>query len=357
VLIDMHAHAIPREFPPVGARAAGARWPRMEAAEGGARRLLPGGPGGGGLLSQPVCWDVAERRRAMQANGVDAEVVSPMPGLLGYAFSPADGLDLCRHVNEVIADLTQAESQRFFGLGSVPMQDPTLAAKELSNVKRQGLLGVEIASNVNGISLGDDRFVDFFEEAESQDLAIFVHGLAPTFGDRYPPSAGGGFGVAAEISIGAISLLASGIFDKCPNLRIALSHGAGGFPLMLTRAQFFWGRTWNEEQGADSVVGGVGAKPFETSPAAQARRFFYDSLVFDRRALRYLVDMLGARQLLIGTDHPFMERERPVGKTLRSLDLSESDVADITWNNCFRWLGTHPPLDTAPAARTGVTHG
>jgi aminocarboxymuconate-semialdehyde decarboxylase len=65
--------------------------------------------------------------------------------------------------------------------------------------------------------------------------------------------------------------------------------------------------------------------------------------VFDRRALRYLVEMLGPQQLLIGTDHPFMQREQPVGKTLRSIGLSESDVNDVTWNNCFRWLGISAP--------------
>jgi aminocarboxymuconate-semialdehyde decarboxylase len=327
----MHAHVIPGDFPPVGDRAAGARWPAMEPAGDGARRLKPSG-----LLSQAVCWDVAERRQAMQANGVDAEVISAMPGLLGYAFSPQDGLDLCRHLNDTIATMTSQDPRRFFGLGIVPMQDTALAASELANVKSAGLYGVEVASNVNGVSLGDDRFVDFFKEAESQNLAIFVHGLAPTFGDRFPQSAGGGFGVAAEIGIGAVSLLASGIFEKCPTLRIALSHGAGGFPLMLTRAQFFWGRTWNEEQPADG-------KAFETSPAAHARRFFYDSLVFDKRALRYLVDMLGTRQLLIGTDHPFMQREKPVGKTLRSLGLDPADVEDVTWNNAFRWLGIAAP--------------
>jgi aminocarboxymuconate-semialdehyde decarboxylase len=266
---------------------------------------------------------------------VDAEVISPMPGLLGYSFSPEDGLDLCRHVNEFVAGLSQTGPRRLFGLGIVPMQDPSLAARELANLKRIGLYGVEVASNVNGVSLGEDRFEDFFKEAEAQDLAIFVHGLAPTFGDRFPASAGGGFGIAAEIAVGAVSLLSSGTMEKCPRLRIALSHGAGGFPLMLTRAQFFWGRAWNEAPSPD--------KPFETSPAAQARRFFYDSLVFDHRALRYLVDMLGARQLLIGTDHPFMQREQPVGKTLRSLGLDGGEIEDITWNNCFRWLGVPPP--------------
>jgi aminocarboxymuconate-semialdehyde decarboxylase len=332
MLIDMHAHVIPGEFPPAGTRP---RWPAMELASDGTRKLQPSG-----LVCQPVCWDIDARRAAMAANGVDAEVVSPMPGLLGYAFSPADGLELCRHANAFITELCARDPQRLYGIGILPMQDPSLAAAELSDVKRSGLYGVEIASNVNGVSLGDERFVDFFREAEAQDLAIFVHGLAPTFGDRYPQSAGGGFGVAAEIAVGAISLVASGLLDKCPKLRVALSHGAGGFPLMLTRAQFFWGRTWNEEPPADG-------KSFETSPAAQARRFFYDSLVFDQRALRYLVDMLGTTQLLIGTDHPFMQREQPVGKTLRSLGLSADAMESITWHNCFRWLGiAEPALST-----------
>src|SRR6266536_2919477 len=156
----MHAHVIPGDFPPVGERAAGARWPRMEPADGGAKRLMPGGPGGNGLLAQPVCWDADARRQAMASNGVDAEVISPMPGLLGYAFSPADGLDLCRYVNSVIVEVCRGDPTRFFGLGIVPMQGPTLAAKELAPIKQSGLSGVEVASNVNGVSLGDDRFVD-----------------------------------------------------------------------------------------------------------------------------------------------------------------------------------------------------
>jgi aminocarboxymuconate-semialdehyde decarboxylase len=78
------------------------------------------------------------------------------------------------------------------------------------------------------------------------------------------------------------------------------------------------------------------------SPAEYARRFYYDTLVFDRRALRYLVDMLGHRQLLVGTDFPAMPRERPAGRTLRSMGLPDGVLDDITWHNCFRFLGVEP---------------
>jgi aminocarboxymuconate-semialdehyde decarboxylase len=315
------------------------------AADGSAARVLfTGGPSGRGLTAQPVCWDPSARAEAMASRGVDAEVVTPMPGLLGYALSPSEGIELCRYINDFVVQLCAALPNRLYGLGLVPMQDPDLASRELALVKAAGLYGVEIATNVNGVSLGDDRFVDFFREAEAQDLALFVHGLAPTFADRYPSTAGAGFGVAAEVGIGTVSLAASGIFEKCPRLRIAISHGAGGYPLMLTREQFFWSRRWNEEP-PDSPSG--------ASPTETARKFYYDSLVFDRRALRYLVDMLGADRLLIGTDHPFMQREDPVGRTVRTLELPAEQLDAITWTNSFTWLGIPAPV---PASATGAVH-
>ncbi len=78
------------------------------------------------------------------------------------------------------------------------------------------------------------------------------------------------------------------------------------------------------------------------SPLEYARRFYYDSLVFDRRALRFLIDLLGSDRLLVGSDFPAMPREEPAGRTLRSLNLAPDVVEDITWNNAFRWLGITP---------------
>ena len=313
----------------------------MSDAADGARLLASGAM----RFTARSVWFSAERRLAASAaSGVDAEVVSPFPPLLNYAVPAACGRDLARWVNEYIAGLCAAGPGRIYGLGTVPLQDPDLAAGFLASVVGElGLAGVEIASNVGGTSLGDSRFGGFFAEAERLGAAIFVHAM-PVPSDRLPPAATATFGVGVEGSLAAAALITGGVAEKYPALRLAFSHGAGGFPLMLPRAQWFWGRTWNEEPPRP---GGPGpeAEPWAaaTGPAELMRRFWYDSLVFDRRAIRYLIDMIGADRLLVGSDFPAMPREQPAGRTLRSMGLEPAVLADITWRNCFRFLNKDAP--------------
>ncbi len=332
MLVDAHAHLLPRDYPPD----APACFPQMEAIEDSTDRLLVFGPTR--FRARDVFFTAEKRLAAQDASGVDAEVLTPMPPLLRYDLPPADGLALARHVNEATAQLCAVDPSRFIGLGMVPLQDPDLAAAELAAVRDLGLAGVEIASNVLGASIGDEKFLPFFTEAAGLGVAIFVHAM-PAATDRLPRQAMGTYVVGLEGAMAAASLITGGTAAQCPDLRIAFSHAAGGFPLMLPRAQYFWGGTWNEEPKVPerAVMPDDGPSPVE-----YARRFYYDSLVFDRRALRFLVDYLGSDRLLIGSDFPAMPREDPAGRTLRSLDLPAAELEDITWHNTFRWLGIKP---------------
>jgi aminocarboxymuconate-semialdehyde decarboxylase len=339
VLIDVHAHVIPCSFPvtaPPGCDPAD--WPRMEPAAEDSRVLVSGAMR---FTARDVWFDAERRLAASAASGVDAEVVSPFPPLLNYRLAPLPGRDLARWVNEYIAGLAAAAPGRVHGLGTVPLQDPDLAAGELAEIAKAGLAGVEIASNVGGVSLADDRFCGFFAEAERLAVPVFVHAM-PVASDRLPGPATATFGVGVEGSLAAAAIVTGGVAEKFPALRLAFSHGAGGFPLMLTRAQWFWGRTWNEEPPGERGPEAA-AWAAATGPAELARRFYYDTLVFDRRAIRYLVDMLGADRMLVGSDFPAMPREEPAGRTLRSMDLPAAVLDDITWHNCFRFLGIDPP--------------
>jgi aminocarboxymuconate-semialdehyde decarboxylase len=345
VIVDVHAHVIPGSFPgaPPGCDPSSG-WPSMEPADDGARVLVSGPMR---FTARDVWFDAERRPAASAASGLDAEVVSPFPPLLNYRLPSGPGRDLAAAVNEYVAGLCAAAPGRIYGLGTVPLQDPDVAAASLEDVVKAGLAGVEIASNVAGFSLSADRFDGFFAEAERLGTAIFVHAM-PVASDRLPGPATATFGVGVEGSLAAAAIITGGVAAKYPGLRLAFSHGAGGFPLMLTRAQWFWGRTWNEEPPGER---GPEVAPWaaDVGPSELARRFYYDSLVFDRRAIRYLVDMLGADRLFVGSDFPAMPRESPCGQTLLSMGLSQDALDDITWRNCFRFLGIEPPkLSSVP---------
>lgn len=331
MLIDTHAHLLPAGYP----ADAPACFPRMAAIGGDTARTLAFGAMR--FRAKDVFFDAERRLAAQVETGVDAEVLTPMPPLLRFDLPVADGLSLARHVNEFTATFCGADPARLYGFGMVPLQDPDTATAELKAVRDLGLLGVEVTSGVLGASIGDERFRPFFAEASRLGLAVFVHAM-PSPTERLPAKAMGTYVVGVEGAFAAASMIAGGTAAHCPDLRIAFSHGAGGFPLMLPRAQYFWGGTWNEEPPVrDRAI----APEDGPSPLEYARRFYYDTTVFDRRALRYLVDLLGADRLLVGSDFPAMPREEPCGRTLRSLELPEED--DIAWFNAFRWLGTDPP--------------
>jgi aminocarboxymuconate-semialdehyde decarboxylase len=335
MLIDAHAHLLPRDYPADAPEC----FPRMDPVDGSSERLLKYGPFK--FKASEVFFDAERRIEAMDAAGVDAEVLTPMPPLLRYDLPAADGLAIARYVNESVAALCAAAPDRLLGFGMVPMQEPEAAAAELATIRESGLYGVEIASNVLGRSIGDERFLPFFAEADRLSLPVFVHAM-PTATERLPMSTMGTYVVGIEGALAAASLVAGGTAAKCPGLRISFSHAAGGFPLMLPRAQYFWGGAWNGEprDPERALMPDDGPSPLE-----YARRFYYDSLVFDRRAIRYLIDLLGHDRLLVGSDFPAMPRERKgAGATLRSMGLEREVLADITWHNAFRFLGVGPSL-------------
>ncbi len=340
MLVDAHAHLLPRDYPAESPDC----FPRMEPVDGSSARTLVFGSTR--FRAKDAFYDAERRVEEMASSGVDMEVVTPMPPLLNYRLTVEDGLALARHVNEFTAELCAFDSTRLVGFGMVPLQDPDVAASELSAIRGQGLSGVEIASNVLGVSIGEERFLPFFAEAERLGLAVFVHAM-PAATDRLPSSAAGTYVVGIEGALAAASLILGGTAAKCPDLRVSFSHAAGGFPFMLPRAQYFWGGSWNEEP---RVVERAIMPDDGPSPLELARRFYYDSLVFDRRALRYLIDLIGSDRLLVGSDFPAMPREEPVARTLRSMELPPGVLDDITSKNALRWLGVNGSMRTAPGA-------
>jgi aminocarboxymuconate-semialdehyde decarboxylase len=344
MIIDMHAHVVPEHFPPAGNRSSAARWPSMDHFEPGRAKVMIAGENF--RTVGDVCWDPVQRATSFTQEGADAQVISPMPELLSYWFTPEDGLEFTRYTNEFIAKLVQSSPRHFYGLGMVPLQDPELAAKELANIRAMGLLGVEVGSNILGKSLGEPRFLPFWQELARQEMAVFVHALHPTMIDRLvgPESLDNPICFPTDTGLTIASLITSGTLEQAPGLRAAFSHGGGTFPFFLPRLDHSWSGTWNgEPPDPNRPARGELRNLLPRSPRDYARDLYYDTLLFDGRAIRYLSDVVGSSQLLVGTDFPFVPRERPVGKTLRAVGFSDEELEDITWRNCLRFLGLSEP--------------
>src|ERR1700723_2771620 len=163
-IIDTHAHVFPADFGPAPAGCDPAGWAAVEDGPARAPRLLVNGPRR--FPARKVWFDAEARLEASAASGLDAELLSPFPALLNYRAPANIGLDLCRVTNEYIAGLVAAFPAKFYGLGTIPLQDPELAATELTELGKLGLAGVEIASNIDGASLHEARFDGFWAECE-----------------------------------------------------------------------------------------------------------------------------------------------------------------------------------------------
>jgi aminocarboxymuconate-semialdehyde decarboxylase len=263
-------------------------------------------------------WDATRRIADMDADGVAIQVLSPMPELLSYWFEPAATEALCRCVNDSIADVVVHHPDRFWGLGAVSLQDIDLALKGLMRLKSDGFKGAEVGSNVNGRYLGEPEFEPFFTAASELGLAIFVHALHPlqaphlkTFPDLVPFA-----GFVADTGLCAATLLMSGVFDRHPNLRIALSHGGGVLGPIVHRLEQGWRST-----------GGFSGK-LASSPRAAAAKFYLDSLVYDQGYARYLMSLSPGR-VCLGTDYPYMIEQKEPAAFIESI---ASDTTDSIWS-------------------------
>lgn len=325
---DIHTHVVPATFPAYAGRHSTVRWPSMAPAHDchHCNVMIAG------KVFRTVsdhCWSVERRLEAMEDARVERQVLSPMPELLSYWMAPDDAQSLGRHVNETIARMVTDSDGRFAGLGMVPLQDPDRATAELERLMADGFKGVEIGTNVNGVSIGDARYETFFATAERLGAAIFVHALHPAGTERLigPPGLPALALFPCETSTAIVSLMTGGIVGRHPALRIAFSHGGGAFGLVLPRVLHGWART----PALQAATSG--------SPAELARRLYYDTLVYDADTLRFLIQCFGVTQLCVGTDHPFNIQETKPVSAVERLGLSAADQALVLSENARRFLG------------------
>ena len=312
--IDVHTHFVPDTMPPGTAR--NPLWPSIEHGERDTAVVIVGGKVFRTIDSRS--WDADRRLQDMQSDDIDIQVVSPMPELLSHWF-PADDADaLSDHINHAIAQFCSAHPESFIGIGMAPVQDPGLAARRLAGIKALGLCGIEIGTHINGIALGDGRMHELYAAAEEADLAVMIHPLHPSGMERMAgrPELAAVAAFPLETALAATSLLTHGITERFPSLRILLSHGGGALPWILPRLRH--ART----------LGSPLQDLFARDPGEMAKAFYYDTILYDRPALRFLADSVGADHIVVGSDYPFsIKQDRPAQFAEQSLGFSRATFA------------------------------
>src|SRR5919201_190129 len=314
--IDIHTHIVPENFPAYAGKGRDVPWPSMAEAHACHKHVMISGK-----IYHTVsegCWSVPRRIEDMGAMRVTRQAISPMPELLSYWLPLDDARTLIRYLNDTIATMIGEARGRFIGLVAVPLQDVDAAIRELEYCGSLGFAGVEIASHVNGTSIGDPRYEPFFAAAEAMGAAGQERIVGP-FSEQAVCFPG-------DIGLACASMITGGIGARHPRLRIAFSHGGGVMSILLARLV----HAWNVLPKAKEAL--------PESPAATARRFYYDELVFDPAAVRHLVATFRASQIMVGSDYPFALGDPQPLKTLEAAILAAATHAAICSGNAKRFL-------------------
>jgi aminocarboxymuconate-semialdehyde decarboxylase len=306
--IDLHTHILPRTWPDLRERYGCGGFVQLEHHSPGRARMMLDGRCFREI--EDNCWDPRRRLEDCDRHGVTAQVLSTVPVMFCYGAKAEHVQDLARILNDHLAEVVRQYPGRFFGLGTLPLQAPDLAIEELHRCMSElGLHGIEIGTHVNDWNLDHPALFPVLQAAERLGAAVFVHPWDMLGRDRmskyWLPWL---VGMPAETSLAICSLIFGGVLERLPRLRLAFAHGGGAFPGTVGRI----------EHGFE-VRPDLCAIDNDKSPRHYLDRLYLDSLVHDADMLRYLIRLVGAERIALGSDYPFPLGEPVPGALIESL--------------------------------------
>jgi aminocarboxymuconate-semialdehyde decarboxylase len=272
-------------------------------------------------------WSLPERLDEMEREGVDMEILSVFPYTFFYWLSTDSATEFAKRQNDAIAGAVKEYRRSFRGMATVPLQDVSAAIDELERaIRKLGLVGAEIGTNVNGRNLDDPTLDPFFAKAEELGALVFVHPIRAAGLERmrsyYLPVL---VGNPSETSLAVASMMFGGVLERHRRLKICFAHGGGFIPYQIGRLN----RGYEVRSESRAAA--------KARPSSFLGKVYFDTIVYDESALSFLVSSMGAHNVLLGSDSPLDMHDHRIVKKVRSLSsCSEKEKEMILGGNIER---------------------
>lgn len=287
-----------------------------------------------GLQARPffarLLEDEGRRIAMLDDTGIDRQVLSMWADIFGYGMPAEKSRAWHRLLNESLSATVARHPDRFSWFASGPMGDAADAARELERAVRElGAAGGMVAANVEGENLGNLPLDEYWAAAQALNVPVFIHPAQP---EPLPRTRRFGLNPIVQyvfdttLTLG--SLIFSGVLDRFPDLVIVVSHGGGALPYLVGRFDCMHERMDRAHQG-DVAQG---------APSGYLRRFYYDTILHDAAALRYLADKVDTDRIVLGSDDPFPPMDKDPLASLKQAGFSAQEMARIADENPRRLL-------------------
>lgn len=280
------------------------------------------------VIPQRGHFDYALRIQQMDQAGIDISIVSLTCPNVYWGNEDVS----CRAAVESNDTMAQAQARwpdRIRWFTSLPWEYPQRAIAELERSCARGASGVMVLANVAGRSLTDPFFAPVWAEIDRRKLPVLVHPTDPPGAqvmDMTQFDLSWSVGFMFDTTLAFTRMIFDGFFDRYPNLKMIASHGGGTLPYLVGRF----------EKGDEVEI--PQRRKMQRKPTDYLRHIYYDCITYNPGALQYLVSVVGASQVMFGTDWPHQVHDTP--GSLRHTGLFPADTRDaIHGGNAQRVFG------------------